>query len=56
MLQGIAVAKHDPAFTLLIADALNVMIKDGAYDEILSAWGIKTSELAKAEVDPNPTP
>jgi polar amino acid transport system substrate-binding protein len=49
---GIAVAKSDIELTQLIADAINALIADGTYKAILDNWGIGSTMIDKAEVNP----
>jgi polar amino acid transport system substrate-binding protein len=50
---GIAVPKSDMALAELIADTINELIADGTYKAILDTWGIGTSMIEKAEVNPD---
>lgn len=50
---GIAVPKADMALAELIADTINELIADGTYKAILDTWGIGTSMIEKAEVNPD---
>lgn len=51
-LNGIAFAKKDKALTELIADTLNVLIKDGTYTAILEAWGMGAVSVETAQINP----
>ncbi|MEP7453928.1 ABC transporter substrate-binding protein [Phyllobacterium sp. SB3] len=50
---GIAVAKSDMALAELIADTINSLIADGTYKAILDTWGIGSTMIDKASVNPN---
>ncbi len=49
---GIAVAKSDIALAELIADTINSLIVDGTYKAILDTWGIGSTIIDKAAVNP----
>ncbi|MFI3904499.1 ABC transporter substrate-binding protein [Ochrobactrum sp. S1502_03] len=49
---GIAVAKGQTEWAGLVADTLNVLIKDGTYGQVMEKWGIQAAALEKAEVNP----
>jgi polar amino acid transport system substrate-binding protein len=49
---GIAVAKDDEQLAGAVSQAVNKLIKDGAYQKILDAWGTGSGAIAKAEVNP----
>jgi polar amino acid transport system substrate-binding protein len=49
---GIAVAKGDLPLAEAVSQAMNKLIKDGAYKKILTAWGTETGAIDKAEVNP----
>lgn len=51
---GIAVAKSDMELTQLVADTINALIADGTYKAILDNWGIGSTMIDKAEVNPKP--
>ncbi len=51
-LNGIAIAKTDTALTELVAEVMNKLIKDGTYGRIYAAWGVDTSTVAAAEINP----
>jgi polar amino acid transport system substrate-binding protein len=50
---GIGVAKSDEKLTALVADTINSLIKDGTYKAILDSWGIGSSIIDKAVVNPH---
>lgn len=52
---GIAVAKDQTDFAQVIADALNELIKDGTYQKVLKAWGLGSTAIDQAEVNPKTT-
>lgn len=53
-LDGIAVAKSEPALAAAVADAINAMIADGTYARIFRSWGVDSAGIARAQVDPAP--
>jgi polar amino acid transport system substrate-binding protein len=52
---GMAVAKDQADFAQLIADTLNSLIKDGTYTKILKAWGLESTAIDQAQVNPQTT-
>lgn len=52
-LNGIAITKADMELTQLIADTLNVLIKDGTYNAILDAWGMSAVAVGEAHINPD---
>lgn len=50
---GIAVAKNDMAITELIRDTINSLIEDGTYKRILDAWGVGSTMIEKATINPD---
>ena len=51
-LGGIAVAKDDLALSEATAQAINKLIADGTYQDILDAWGVSVIGIDNAEVNP----
>lgn len=51
-LGGIAVAKDDLALADATAQAINKLIEEGIYQEILAAWGVSVIGIDNAEVNP----
>lgn len=49
---GIAVAKSDMALTELISDTINSLIADGTYKAVLDAWGVGSTMIDKASINP----
>jgi polar amino acid transport system substrate-binding protein len=49
---GIAVAKSDTALAELVADTINALIADGTYKSLLDTWGIGSTIVDKALVNP----
>lgn len=50
---GIAVAKSDMALTELIRDTINSLIADGTYKAILDAWGVGSTMINEATINPD---
>lgn len=50
---GIAVAKSDMALTELIRDTVNSLIADGTHKQILDAWGVGSTMIEKAAINPD---
>lgn len=50
---GIAVAKSDMALTELIRDTINSLIADGTYKALLDTWGVGSTIIEKAAVNPD---
>lgn len=50
---GIAVAKADMALTELIRDTINSLIADGTYKAILDAWGVGSTMIDEATINPD---
>ncbi|GAA2240182.1 ABC transporter substrate-binding protein [Rarobacter faecitabidus] len=50
--QGIVVAKDDAALTEAIQNALQKLIDDGTYGDILAQWGVTDSAVETAELNP----
>lgn len=48
---GIGVDKQDPELRDAIAEALDALIEDGTYGDILDAWGITSGSVSKAVVN-----
>lgn len=51
-LQGIAVAKDDMEFTKAVQAAMQKLMDDGTYKDILTAWGVESGAVNKAEINP----
>ncbi|MCR8723718.1 ABC transporter substrate-binding protein [Frigidibacter sp. ROC022] len=51
-INGIAVAKADDELTRLIADTMNAMIANGSYVGILEHWGVGSSAVSEAVINP----
>jgi polar amino acid transport system substrate-binding protein len=49
---GIAIAKSDIALTQLVADTVNQLIAEGAYQALFDHWGVGMEVVKKAEVNP----
>lgn len=52
---GIATAKGN-GMAQAIADAINILIKNGEYGKILARYGVQDAAVSQALVNPNPTP
>src|SRR5690606_35887560 len=50
---GIAVTKSDMALTKLIRDTINSLIEDGTYKAILDAWGVGSTMIDEATINPD---
>lgn len=50
--QGIVVAQNDAALTQAIQQAMQHLMDDGTWDNILAAWGIHNAALSTAELNP----
>jgi polar amino acid transport system substrate-binding protein len=50
---GIAVAKSETALAELVADTINALIADGTYKSLLDNWGIGSTIVDKAVVNPD---
>ena len=51
--QGIVVSKNDQALTTAIQKAVQKLIDDGTYDQILKAWGNEKGAVKTAVVNPS---
>jgi polar amino acid transport system substrate-binding protein len=50
---GVVVAKNDPELASAVQAALQKLMDDGTFTQILDAWGQGEGGLSKAEVNPN---
>ncbi|WP_194785304.1 ABC transporter substrate-binding protein [Actinomyces haliotis] len=51
--QGIAVSKDDPQLTKAVQAAVQYLMDEGIWRDILSSWGVKDAALSKAELNPS---
>lgn len=51
--QGIVVSKDDPELAKAVQAAVQKLMDDGTWQEILKAWGVEDGALTKAEINPN---
>ncbi|WP_103062792.1 ABC transporter substrate-binding protein [Actinomyces qiguomingii] len=51
--QGIVLTKADPDFNAALQAAVQYLMDEGLWEEILEAWGIRDAALATAELNPN---
>lgn len=51
---GVVVAKKDTQFAEAIAGAIDSLIADGTYQQILQKWNVQDGAITKAEVNPKP--
>lgn len=49
---GYVIPKNEPALADAVAKAVNALIADGTYQQILEKWGVQTGAISKAEVNP----
>lgn len=49
---GIAVPKNNGEFTQAVRQAVQKLIDDGSYREILEKWGVEAGAIDKAEINP----
>jgi len=50
---GYVVAKDQPEFAQVIADALKALIADGSYQKVLENWGVQAGALDNPTVNPS---
>ncbi|RSX54846.1 ABC transporter substrate-binding protein [Bifidobacterium dolichotidis] len=50
--QGIVVKKGDTAMAQAVQQAVQKLMDDGTYEKILDAWGVKSGQITKAEINP----
>ncbi len=50
-LYGVAVAKDDQALRGAVQGALQQLVHDGAYEDVLSKWGVQTGRIATVTVN-----
>ncbi len=51
--QGIAVSKDDPQLTKAVQAAVQYLMDEGIWTDILASWGVKDAALTKAELNPS---
>ena len=51
---GIVVAKDQTDFAKTIQAATQSLIDDGAYQQILTNWGVESGAITQAELNPTP--